>query len=80
MQAMNLYQFTYSATHFDEAFTSLQIAPTPGQAKSAEFRSFSDYDPDVKYMDFLKVVKMRKIGQSTPRKMKRLTRTRRELN
>ncbi|WP_257219524.1 hypothetical protein [Paenibacillus sp. LK1] len=68
MEAMNVYEFSYSADQFDEAFKNLQIAPTAGKAKSAEFRSFSDYDPDVKYMDFLKVVKVRKIGQSTPRK------------
>lgn len=68
MEAMNVYQFQYSAAHFDEAFTTFQIAPTPGKAKSAEFRSFSDYDPDAKYLEFLKMVKVRKIGQSTPKR------------
>ncbi|ETT30702.1 hypothetical protein C161_27398 [Paenibacillus sp. FSL R5-192] len=68
MEAMNVYQIQYSAAHFDEAFTTFQIAPTPGKAKSAEFRSFSDYDPDAKYLEFLKMVKVRKIGQSTPKR------------
>lgn len=68
MEVMNVYKFSYSAEHFDEPFSTIRVAQTAGKAKSEEYRSYSDYDPDTKFLDFLKLVKVRKIGQSTPRR------------
>ncbi|GIP08824.1 hypothetical protein J1TS5_09940 [Paenibacillus macerans] len=65
--AINLYEISYTG-YFDDCpdYSVLKKGNTPGAAKYAAFLEFSDCDPDITFIDYLKIVRVRKIGQSEP--------------
>jgi hypothetical protein len=67
MEALNLYEISYPG-YFDDFpdYSVLKTAKSAGSAKYDAFLSFSDCDPDMKFGDYVKIVKVRKLGQSTP--------------
>lgn len=67
MEAINLYEISYPG-YFDDYpdYSVLKKAKSAGSAKYNAFLSFSDTDPDMTFGDYMKIVKVRKVGQSTP--------------
>ncbi|WP_411552221.1 hypothetical protein [Paenibacillus lautus] len=67
MTALNLYEISYP-DYFEEFpdYSVLKTAKSAGAAKYDAFLSFSDTDPDMTFGDYVKIVKVRKVGQSTP--------------
>lgn len=65
--ALNVYEITFlgEAGEYDP-FTVIRSGLTPGKVKAAEYREYSDPCPDTPYIEFLKMLRCRKIGQSTP--------------
>lgn len=68
METWKVYKFYYDGDQFESPHTTIRVAQTAGKAKSEEYREYSSYDYDANFMDFLKMIKVRKIGQSTPKR------------
>lgn len=66
-ETLNLYEISYPG-YFPEQpdYSVLQTTQSSGSAKYDAYLSFSDYDPDMTFFDYLKIVRVRKVGQSTP--------------
>ncbi|MHA6530216.1 hypothetical protein [Paenibacillus sp. BAC0078] len=66
-ETLNIYKISYP-DYFDEYpdYSVLKTAKSSGAAKYDAYLSFSDSDPDMTFFDYLKIVKVRKIGQSVP--------------
>lgn len=66
-ETVNLYRISYPG-YFDDFpnYSVLRKAKTPGAAKYDAFLELSDCDPDMTFGDYLKIAKVRKVGQSTP--------------
>ncbi|WP_245585963.1 hypothetical protein [Paenibacillus pinihumi] len=62
---MNVYEISYAD---DPNYRVNRTAATAGKAKYNEYLNYSDYCCDTTYMDFLKLIRCRKVGQSTPKK------------
>ncbi|MDN4090881.1 hypothetical protein [Paenibacillus polymyxa] len=67
IETLNLYKISYPG-YFDEQpdYSVLRTAKSSGSAKYDAYLSFSDYAPDMTFFNYLKIVRVRKVGQSTP--------------
>ncbi|SLJ98333.1 hypothetical protein SAMN06272722_102733 [Paenibacillus sp. RU5A] len=68
MEMWKVYKFYYCGDQFESPHTTIRVAKTASKAKSDEYRSYSDYDCDATFLGFLESIKVRKIGQSIPKK------------
>lgn len=68
-EALNLYEISYPG-YFDNYpdYSVLKKAKSAGAAKYDAYLSFSDSDPDMAFFDYLKIIKVHKVGQSAPSK------------
>lgn len=64
---LNVFRITYPDFIEDQPnYFVIRTAETAGKAKYAEYLEFSDACNDTTYMEYLKMIKCRKIGQSDP--------------
>jgi hypothetical protein len=66
--ALNVYEVTYPGEAGEyESYSVIRSGLTAGKVKYAEYLEYSDPWPDTTYIEFLKMIRCRKIGQSQPR-------------
>lgn len=64
---LNVYEITYPGVIDEyETFSVIRSGVTLGKAKYAEYLEYSDACPDTTYIEFLKMIRCRKVGQSIP--------------
>lgn len=63
---MNVYEISYAD---DPNYRVNRTAATAGKAKYNEYLNYSDYCCDTTYMDFLKLIRCRKVGSQHRKKV-----------